>query len=92
MSDRPKRAFTIELVAGGDTFADAADLIREMADHVGDHGVACDFVSGGPSRGGFIRISKRPEMTHDRYHDELRKHLDAERSARNACNTPKEEP
>lgn len=81
---RPRRRWKVEIQADGDTWEDAASMLREMADEVEEHGSSCDFVAGGASRGGFIRITEVRDMTHEKYHAELRAWLDAERDVMRA--------
>lgn len=76
MGDRPQRRWTVEVVSGGDTWEDAAALLREMADHLEAHGRQCDMVHGGPRAGGFVRVTERPEMTAQRYREALDAWLD----------------
>lgn len=65
---RPQRRWTIEIKSGGDTWEDALRLLREMADHIEEHGQGCDFTAGGSDSGGFIKITEDHDMTHARYH------------------------
>lgn len=73
--EKPKRAFEVEIRVGGDTWEDVARHLRDLMIHIEDHGPRCSSVSGGPSVGSYVDIVERPEMTHERYHEELERYL-----------------
>lgn len=52
MGKRPQRCWTVEVVAGGDTWVDAVDMLRELIAHVDERQTAGDVVIGGADRGG----------------------------------------
>lgn len=71
----PKRAFEIEIKVGGDTLEDAKHLIEEW---LYDLTPTSGIVTGGPSAGGFVKVTHNPEMTHERYVQDLNRHLETE--------------
>ena len=77
MKDRPHRAFEIDIHIGSDTWEDAAREVERVLSHVVEHGQRCGLVSGGYSTGASVTIVHRPEMTHDRYFEQLDAHLAA---------------
>ena len=82
MSNTPKRCYTITVVVGGDTWADAARQLQQVADHVVDHGPECNETSGGPVSGSHVTIEHRPETTHDAYFEEIERWKAAREAAR----------
>lgn len=84
MSDRPHRAYELDIHIGGDTWEDVMRNFRELADHIPEHGPACSSVSGSPSCGHTVNVTHRPEMTNDRYFRELDAWMDW-RNPRNAA-------
>lgn len=67
----PRRRWLVEINVGGDELEDVLREILRMAEHVQEHGKDCSMVSGGYSTGGFVRITENPDMTHDRYFEEI---------------------
>ncbi len=63
----PKRCYEIKLVADGDSWEDAMQMLRELFNEVEEHGSGCRMVVGGYSSGGLVRITHDHTMTHDRY-------------------------
>ena len=80
MTDRPHRAFEIDIHIGADTWEDAASEVERVMQHIIEHGQQCGMVSGGPSAGSAVTIVHRPEMTHDRYFEQLDAHLAAKKA------------
>lgn len=72
--NQPQRAFQIEIKIGADTKQHTMSLLYEFVKDIFDDGVSC--VSVGPSSGGFHTVKKNPEMTHERYIEELDAWLD----------------
>lgn len=81
MTDRPHRAFEIDIHIGADTWEDAADEVERVMQHIIEHGQQCGMASGGYSTGASVTIVHRPEMTHDRYFEQLDAHLAAKDAA-----------
>lgn len=79
MSETPKRRFTVTIEAGGDTWQDIAMTLRDLLPHIEEHGPKCDSVGGGVSSGHWVHVVERPEMTPERYHEELDAFLAATR-------------
>lgn len=88
MAEAPKRRFEVEIHVSGDIWADVIDTLRDLLPHIEEHGPSCDSVSGGPSRGHWVRVTERPEMTHERYHEQLDAYLDELRAERLRATTP----
>ena len=82
MTDRPHRAFEIDIHIGADTWEDAAREIARVLSHVVEHGQQCSLASGGPSSGASVTIRHRPEMTHDKYFEQLDAYLVAKEAAK----------
>lgn len=74
---QPRRAFELTITIGADTWRSVEDELAFLAIHIPDHGPKCDSVMGGPCRNHIVSIHHDPEMTHDRYHEELQAYLDA---------------
>lgn len=64
--EAPKRRFTIELHAGGDTRDDLSQAIRDAAFSVFE-GSNCS-VSGSPSTGFYYTVTEDSTMDHKRFH------------------------
>lgn len=77
---KPKRRFTIEIEIGGDTWDDAARGLRDIAQHVEEHGPACKMVSGSPSCGYSVVVVEEPNATHESYFAELERYLSEQES------------
>lgn len=67
----PKRAFEFEMRVVADTKADMAELINHLIEQMDAGSQSC--VTGGPTSGGFFKVTENPEMTHERYIEELDK-------------------
>jgi len=81
--NRPHRAYELDIHIGGDTWKDVIHDLLDLARHVEDHGEKCGSTSGSPSCNHSVTIVVRPEMTHDRYIEELGAYL-AERDKEKA--------
>lgn len=68
---RPRRAFVLEIEIGGDTWDDVMRNFHELAEHIPEHGPECSSVSGSPSCGHHVIVTHSPEMTHERYIQDL---------------------
>ena len=82
MTDRPHRAFEIDIHIGADTWEDAADEVERVMRHIIGCGQQCGLAYGGYSTGASVMIVHRPEMTHDRYFEQLDAHLAAKDAAK----------
>lgn len=71
----PRRRFTIRIMVTGDTWEDVAHSLRDLLPHVEEHGPACSSVSGGSSTGHIVEVTEDPEMTHEKYTQELETYL-----------------
>ena len=74
---KPKRCYDITVRVGADTWEDAARELERVALHVVDHGPECNQVSGGPDSGSWVHIDHNPEMTHDRYFEDVERFKDS---------------
>ena len=77
---RPKRRWTIDVHASGDEWVDAVTRLRELADHVEEHGQACEMVMGGHVSSGYVHVRHDPDMTHEKYGQALDAYLAAQRT------------
>lgn len=77
----PKRQYELKITIGGDEWMDVVYALCSLADHVEEHGPNCAFVSASPRDSSSVLIEHNQEMTHDRYHEELRAYLRAKREA-----------
>lgn len=68
---KPHRAFEIELKVTGDTWKDVVYELNRIIDEVKEHGQDCKLVSGGYSSGGYVLINHDPNMTHDKYFEDI---------------------
>lgn len=75
----PRRAYHAEIHVGADTLQDLADELRRFADRL-DQGPVDTLTSGSPSAGGYLHLTRDPDMTHDRYHAANREWLDERRA------------
>lgn len=75
MADRPKRRWTVDIHASADEWPQAISTLRELADHLEEHGPTCDLVQGGYSGSGYIRVAEDPSMTHEKYGQALDAYL-----------------
>ncbi len=69
---KPHRRIEMRVTISADTFKDAVQEIGRLADHVAEHGEECSLCSGGYSCGSTVTITVDPEMTHERYAEELK--------------------
>ncbi len=76
---RPHRAFEITIRVGADTWEDAIAELLRMAYHIEEHGPNCNSVSGGYSTNHTVTILQNPQMTHDRYFEQLGAYLAAKK-------------
>lgn len=84
----PKRAFELTIKIGGDTWEDVIHNVRDLLPHIEEHGQSCNSVSGSPSCGHIVDIQLHPEMTHERYHEELQAYIafrDAQKRGESLC-------
>lgn len=79
---RPSRRFEIEIHVSGDTWDDVRHAINDVLGHIQDHGPECTSVSGSPSWGHWVTVVERPEMTHERWRQELETYLEEQRKER----------
>lgn len=79
---RPRRAFELRLDVDGDTWEDVANQLESIVQHVVSHGPKCESVGGSPSSGHIVIVTQNPEMTHERYFEELDLYLASERRKR----------
>jgi hypothetical protein len=80
MTDRPHRAYELDIHIGGDTWDEVIWNLHELANHIPDHGPACSSVSGSPSGGHSVTVTHRPEMTHEKYIEALEAYLESRRA------------
>jgi hypothetical protein len=78
----PKRAFTISIEVGGDTWRDAVSRLMSLTEHVELHGETCDEISGSPSSNSTVEIKKRA-VTHEQYFEEIKAYLKERKNADN---------
>lgn len=71
----PHRAYELEIKIGGDTWQDVLRHLHELQQHIPDHGEECNSVSGGSTSNHIVIVGRYPEMTHDRYVQELDEYL-----------------
>jgi len=71
----PRRAFELTIKIGGDTWRDVLRDLLDTARHVEQHGPQCNSVSGGYSTNHIVDVRVDPDMTHDRYVDQLEAYL-----------------
>lgn len=72
----PKRKYTLRMSIGGDEWEDVFRALREAMEHVSEAGPNCRTVSGGVSAGYFVEVEHHPEMTREKYHEELDSYLE----------------
>jgi hypothetical protein len=64
---------------GGDDWEAVVRDLDYLARHVAEHGAQCGSISGGYSGNHIVEVVEHPDMTHDRYFEELATHLAEER-------------
>lgn len=74
---RPRRTFELDVHVDGDTWDDVLRELRHLVRHIEDHGPECKSVGGGYSTGHIVSIRHDPEMTGDRFRENLEKYLEA---------------
>jgi hypothetical protein len=79
MSTPPHRRFEVVLRIGADEWNGVLREVDWIRREIEEHGPTCTSVSGGPDSNHIVEIAERPEMTHDRYFEELETHLAAVR-------------
>lgn len=67
----PKRCYQLKINVGGDTWEDVIWQLKDLVDHVIDHGPECQMVSGGCNAGWNIEVEHRPDMTNAKYFEAL---------------------
>lgn len=74
MSDKstPRRKYTLELNIHGDTWKDVMNELDWITEHIHQHGEQCDSGGGGPDSGHTVMVIKDPQMTHEKYHTEVK--------------------
>lgn len=77
----PKRAIEITIRISADTWNDVTHCLEEYVRQIGRYGELPQGVSGGYGSGDIREVCLDPEMTHDRYAEELRDYLEATRKA-----------
>jgi hypothetical protein len=65
-----QRRFTIEIKVAGDTIEDALRLMDEFYGKIIEENIR-NCVSGGATSGGYFVLTENPDMTHERYMQEL---------------------
>lgn len=68
----PRRKYELRVGISGDTWDDVIHELRRVADHIEEHGETCNLSSGGPTCGAWVTNAVDPEMTHERYFEELK--------------------
>lgn len=76
----PQRAHRIVLDAGADTAEGLAWELRRLADRI-ERGEITRGCIGGPYSGSIYSYASNPEMTHDRYFQEVTRYLEARDAA-----------
>ena len=72
MTEKPHRAFELNIAIGGDSWPDVLQQLQELAWHIRDHGPECNSVSGGVNSNHHVQIRVDESMTSDRYHAECK--------------------
>lgn len=75
----PCRRFEMTMRISGDDWPEVLRMLEDYAQHVADHGPACDRVTGGYGAGAYVAIVERPDVTHDSYFEALELYLARER-------------
>jgi hypothetical protein len=75
--DNPHKRFTVILKIDAHSWEEAARYIEEFAEHVVEHGQACQLISSGR---GWIKVIERPEQTEANYDEQLERWFQARRS------------
>lgn len=71
------RRFELRMVLSGDTWEDIQRLAEEYGQAIQDRGPDCvNITTGGYSVGGYVFAVEDPEMTHDRWAEDLKSWLD----------------
>lgn len=78
----PERAVIVTITIGGDSDADVIGAIRGIAHDYWDREMVGSCVSGSPSCGYTITVRRNPEMTHERYFEEVDAWLERTRAPR----------
>lgn len=78
---RPKRAYTVDIHIGGDTWKDVMTDINHIAYEFEARGDEYQSVMGGSSSGHIVTVTHRPEMTHEKYVAELDVYLRSRQAA-----------
>lgn len=81
--DKPRRAFRLTLALEADTRSDLASALNSLAYEV-DSDQLTVGCSGSPSSGAIYELLRDPDMTHEKYFEELRAYLEAAKASQSA--------
>jgi len=80
----PCRKYELRVGISGDTWDDVIHELRRVADHIEGHGETCNLSSGGSTCGAWVMNMIDPDMTHERYVEELKAWCAAKREQEKA--------
>lgn len=72
---RPRRRYELSVDVGGDTWQLVVDELRFLLPHIEDHGPECTSVAGSPSSNHVVVVHHNPDMTNEKYFEDLHKYL-----------------
>jgi hypothetical protein len=73
--EAPKRRFELEIIVSGDSWDDVIFNLKDLVPHVIDHGPECRSISGSPSSSHCVTVTERPDMTHEKYFEQIDEYL-----------------
>ena len=69
--EKPHRRFELTIKVSADEWKYALADLKDLVDHVEEHGPNCASVMGGPVAGHIVSVVEDPDMTHDKYFEQL---------------------
>lgn len=76
---KPRNKYEVTLHVSAADWLAAIRALKDLVDHVDEHGPECSSVSGGGAASHWVDIQHNPEQTPENYARELRAYVDAMR-------------
>lgn len=77
--DNPRRKYVLSIEIGGDTWKDCVHDVAEILRELDQRENGYESVMGSPSSGHVVTTTINPDMTPEKYQQELEKWLDSRR-------------
>ncbi len=73
---KPKRCFELKIEIGGDEWAHVGHQLQWLANHLDDHGPACNSAMGSIDSYHLVAVEHRPEITPEIFQENLKKYVE----------------